>query len=342
MLLLGIESSCDETAGAVVRDGRWVLSNVVASQEKLHRKFGGVVPEIASRAHIERFVPVISEALRRASVGLEEVDGIAVTTTPGLIGALLTGLTGAKALALVAEKPLVSVNHIYAHCYAIHLDNPEPPSYPYVALVASGGHTAIFLCRDEVEIELLGSTTDDAGGEAFDKVAKILGLGYPGGPAIERSARSGNPSAINFPRSLMDSDDFDFSFSGLKTAVLYHCYGQDASSKRKVPEEEIPDISASFQEAVVEVLVEKTLRAGREMSVRGIVVGGGVACNRRLRELFLERAGDEFQVHFPPKKYCTDNACMIAGLGYHLLKRGIVAGLDVDAVPQLIRSRNES
>jgi len=370
MLVLGIESSCDETAGAIVEEGCRVLSNVVASQEALHRKFGGVVPELASRAHVERLVPVLDETVRRAGVSLSQVDAVAVTNSPGLIGALLTGLTAAKTLALVLGRPLVAVNHVYAHCYAIHLvddergeseqckatrqlaASPSPDaqtrapeqrptaSYPLISLIVSGGHTAIFLCRSVTDVELLGSTTDDAAGEAFDKVAKILGLGYPGGPAIERAARGGSRSAVRFPRSFGDADDLDFSFSGIKTAVLYHCRGQDARSTEPLglSPERIADIAASFQEAVVEVLVTKTFRAAELCRLRQVVVGGGVACNNRLREAFLERAAGRFEVLFPAKKYCTDNAAMVAGLGYHLLKTGAPAPLDVDAIPQLLRS----
>ena len=336
MLILGIETSCDETAAAVVRDGTEILSNVVRSQEDLHRAYGGVVPEIACRAHVEGIVPIIDQALRRAEVQIPELDGIAVTNRPGLIGALLVGLTAAKALAWLHALPLVTVNHVEAHAYANRLATGEI-CYPFVCLVVSGGHTLICNCKDELTCEVVGSTIDDAAGEAFDKVASILGLGYPGGPVIDKTAREGDADAIGFPRSYLGKGSHDFSFSGLKTAVLYHCCGQDA---KQIPatfesRKQLADVAASFQEAVVEVLVAKTLAAAEALGAQTVAMGGGVACNSRLREEMQSACAERSRsLYYPPLHLCTDNAAMIAGLGCHALRAGETAELDVDACPQ--------
>jgi len=333
VLLLGIETSCDETAAAVLSDGREVLASVVASQVLLHRKFGGVVPEIASRAHLDRILPVVEEALNRAQVSPAKLDAVAVTVRPGLIGSLLVGISFAKALALLWKKPLLAVDHLLAHIHACFFAHPalEPP---LVALVVSGGHTSLYLVEERTRATLLGATTDDAAGEAFDKVASILGLGYPGGPAVEQAARGADPSAIHFPRTLLGEESLDFSFSGIKTAVLYHCFGQDASERgrRELPPEEQAQVAAAFQEAVVEVLVEKCGRALRRTALGRLAVSGGVAANDRLRRHLKKAAKQEgWQVFVPPLELCTDNAVMVAALGGELLQRGEVATLEVTA-----------
>jgi len=337
MKVLGIETSCDETAAAVVCDGRRILSSVVASQQQIHARFGGVVPEVACRAHIESILPVIDEALRGAGARAEDVDAIAVTTTPGLIGALLVGVTAAKALSWALERPLVAVNHLEAHIYAAWMGGPEP-ALPAVSLVASGGHTSLYLTEGELSHRLLGRTMDDAAGEAFDKVAKILRLGYPGGPAIEKAARRGNRRAVKFPRSMLGPQSADFSFSGLKTAVLYHCVGRKAP-RRRLEEATygagfVADVAASFQEAVVDVLVQKAVQAAERHEARGLIVGGGVAANSRLRErLHRQAEARGLELRLAPPHLCTDNAAMTAGLGCRLLQAGCVAGLAVEAVP---------
>jgi len=338
MRLLGIETSCDETAAAVVEDGRNILSNVVASQVELHKKFGGVVPEIACRAHMEVILPVIEEALSKAQTPISQIDGFAVANLPGLIGALLVGTQVAKSLSWLLKKPLVGVNHLHAHIFANFLAH-RAIEFPFVALVASGGHTSLFHCREFDRFDLIGATTDDAAGEAFDKVAGILGLGYPGGPEIEKWARNGNPQSIRFPRSLLGPSSLDFSFSGLKTAVLYYVHGQNArrvSESVRLSDRRISDIAASFQEAVVDVLVEKTLAAARKKKTPRIVLGGGVACNGRLRQRLSERASSEGKICFyPPAELCTDNAAMVAGLAYYRLRAGEVGGLDLEAVARM-------
>jgi N6-L-threonylcarbamoyladenine synthase len=336
MRILGIETSCDETAAAVVADGAEILSSVVASQEHLHAKYGGVVPEIACRAHVEMVVPIVEQALERAGVGLDGLDAVAVTTRPGLIGALLIGLSAAKTLAWLADLPLVAVNHIEAHLYAPALE--APLDYPLVGLIASGGHTVLLHATSPLEVEVLGTVTDDAAGEAFDKVAAILGLPYPGGPAIERVAHDGDPEAIDFPRTMLEPGSLDFSFSGVKTAVLYHCRGKNVprSEGEPPPAEAVPDIAASFQEAVVDVLVAKAVRAALSADVGTLVAGGGVACNARLRErLGAEAAQVGLELRFAPKALCTDNAAMVAGLAAHLLEAGRLAEPDVTAVAHL-------
>ena len=351
--ILGIETSCDETAAAVVVDGCDVRSNIVASQVELHRKYGGVVPEIASRAHIERLDAVIEEAFEAASCSHANIDAIAVTNRPGLVGALLIGVTAAKTLSWAWGMPLVAVDHIKAHACSPAIDlaagsRPsgrrmrEPPPreaeaptpWPAVGLIVSGGHTSLFEINDPTTIRLLGATTDDAAGEAFDKVAAILGLEYPGGPEIERVARGGDPMAVNFPRTMLAHGSLDFSFSGIKTAVLYHVHGHGRTSGglEKLSPQDIADIAASFQQAVVDVLVRKTMLAVRQTGLATVVLGGGVAANSTLRNA-LARECDERGLAFHAAKvaYCTDNAAMIAALGYHLLECGEVAGLDLDA-----------
>lgn len=331
MKILGIESSCDETSAAVVEDGRHILSNVVHSQVDIHRIYGGVVPEIACRSHIETIHPVVEKALLDAGGGLEKIDAIAVTCTPGLVGALLVGVSMAKSLALVTGKPIVGVDHIHGHIYANRLAFPDL-EYPCVSLVVSGGHTSLYLTRSEIDHSLLGSTTDDAAGEAFDKVAKILQLGFPGGPIIDALARGRDPSAVVFKRTLPDT--LDFSFSGIKTSVLYRVKGQDGQGPLTLSADERADVAAGFQEAVVDVLVEQTFKACRETRTWKVAVGGGVACNTRLREKMTSRAAREGAAcFFPPAQFCTDNAAMIAGIGYHLWKAGRLSDLRLDAVP---------
>jgi N6-L-threonylcarbamoyladenine synthase len=326
MVILGIESSCDETAAAVVRDGRLLLSSVIASQVDVHARYGGVVPELASRHHIEAIAPVILQALDDAGLSLAEIDGVAVTCGPGLIGSLLVGLSAAKALAFARRLPLAGVNHLEGHVAAIFLTE-HPPEFPFVALVVSGGHTTIYLVEDFRRFTVLGQTRDDAAGEAFDKAAKLLEIGYPGGVVIDRLAKQGNRSAIKFPRGMRDG--LDFSFSGLKTALLMWL------RKRGTPvtHAEMPDVAASYQEAIVDVLVEKTLRAATMVSVSRVVVCGGVAANSRLRDRFRDdaaRLGIAFFV--PPPVLCTDNAAMIAVVGGHRLEEGHQDGFDLNAV----------
>ena len=340
-LILGIESSCDETAASVVADGREILSSVVHSQAALHAAHGGVVPEIAGRSHLQEILPVIESALEAAKTDLDSIDAIAVTTRPGLIGSLLVGLSAAKALAWTRGLPLVGVHHIEAHVYAASMESDSASGsdspYPCLALVVSGGHTALYRARSEIEIERLGGTRDDAAGEAFDKVANLLGLPYPGGPSVSRLAEKGNPAALDFPRFRPEGNEPSFSFSGIKTAVLYHVRGQDARAPTPRPEEirDREDVAASFEDAVVDVLVEETLRTAAREGAETVLVAGGVACNRRLRKEMTERASVQgVRAIFPSPAYCTDNAAMIAGLGFHLLRAGRTSGLDLDAFPR--------
>ncbi len=332
-VILGIETSCDETSAGIVADGYDVRSNVVATQFDLHAKFGGIVPEIASRAHIENLDGVIREAMERAGATRESIDAIAVTHTPGLVGSLLIGVTAAKTLAWAWSKPLVGINHVEAHACSAAIALGRPP-WPAVALVVSGGHTSLYHVRDFTRIEMLGGTTDDAAGEAFDKVASILALGYPGGPIIDRVAADGDPRAVDFPRTMLAPDSLDFSFSGLKTAVLYHVHGpgRTTGGLDRLTPRDVADISASFQAAAVDVLVAKTMLAVRQTGTRTVVVGGGVAANRRLRaELAAacERAG--VALHLTPMAYCTDNGAMIAALAHHRLQAGEGATGDFEA-----------
>ncbi len=325
MLVLGIESSCDETAAAVVSAGK-MQSNVIASQIKDHSKYGGVVPEIASRKHIEAINMVIQEALINANVTLKEIEGIAVTRGPGLIGSLLIGLSTAKALAYALNIPLVGVNHLEGHIAASFLADP-PPVFPFVALVVSGGHTNIYLAKNYHDFVLLGQTRDDAAGEAFDKAAKLLNLGYPGGVVIDKLAKLGNPQAVAFPRAMKDSPDF--SFSGLKTSLLTMLKKRGCDFE----ENQLPDVVASYQEAIVDVLVEKTIRAAEVNGIDRIVVCGGVAANGRLREKFAvaARTGN-IELFIPQMVLCTDNAAMIAAIGEIMLKNGRSDSLDLNAV----------
>jgi N6-L-threonylcarbamoyladenine synthase len=331
--ILGIETSCDETAAAVVDDGNDVRSNLVASQVELHRKYGGVVPEIASRAHIERLDAVVREALDRAQCSPEQIDCIAVTHRPGLVGSLLIGVTAAKTLSWVWDKPLVAVDHVLAHACSPAI-GVDPPPWPAVALIVSGGHTSLYQVRSFDSIERLGSTTDDAAGEAFDKVATILDLPYPGGPEIDRLARSGNPRAVEFPRTLLGPTSLDFSFSGIKTAVLYHVHGKGKTSGGldRWSRQDLADIAASFQAAVVDMLVVKTFRAVERSGVRAVALGGGVAANSALREALASQCRQKGLAFFPARiEYTQDNAAMIAALGHHLYKRGEFASLELEA-----------
>jgi len=336
--ILGIDTSCDETAASVVEDGRRILSSIVASQVDLHCRFGGVVPEMASRAHLEMWLPVVDRALKEASMDLADVDGVAVTYAPGLVGALLVGLTGAKTLAWLMNRPLTAVNHVEAHLYAARLMQ-DAPDYPYLGLIASGGHTCLLWTEAPGRIDLLGSTRDDAAGEAFDKAAAILDLGYPGGPAVDRAAAAGDPAAVPLPRSLLEADSLDFSFSGMKTALLYTARGRNASRRSHLLEGvHVPDLAASFQEAMVDVLVEKIRRAVRVAGASRVALGGGVAANSRLRKRVSDLGRDlGFSVHIPPVDLCLDNAAMIAGLGHSRLVAGHIAPLDLDADPTPIR-----
>ncbi len=355
--ILGIETSCDETAAAVVADGRIVKSSVIASQTKLHEKYGGVVPEIASRAHIEKIYPVITEAIQQASVTKDDIDAIAVANQPGLTVALIVGVTAAKTLALTWDKPLIAINHLHAHLQSAivtdeNLQMPAPLEVstkdssvpqgdllltgPAVALIVSGGHTCLYDYRSPLEPKLLGSTIDDAAGEAFDKVANILKLPYPGGPAIEKIAKNGNPDAIKFPRSMLAPDSLDFSFSGIKTAVLYYCRGQDMKGENKVDSmsaKQIADIAASFQEAIVDVLVKKTKRAAEKINAKTVLLGGGVAANTQLRTALQNMCDSTMpakKLLVAPKQYCTDNAVMVASLAYHKFKAGLFADLSLE------------
>jgi N6-L-threonylcarbamoyladenine synthase len=333
MFFLSIETSCDETAAAVFTDEPKILASVIASQTDLHARFGGVVPEVAARAHLQRLLPVIQEALSRAGVRLEEIGCVAVHNTPGLVGALLVGVSCAKMLALALRVPLISVNHIASHVYACRLAAGRD-IFPCVGLVVSGGHTSLFHCRSALQFDLLGATLDDAAGEAFDKVASILGLGFPGGPAVEREAATGNPQAFDFPRSFWREQRLDFSFSGLKTAVLYTVCGKDLSRPAPPPTGQLrADLAASFQQAVVEVLVEKSRQALLVTGLKRLAVGGGVAANRCLRgalEEMVAKQGAELVI--PPLPLCTDNAAM-AALAVEKWRSNELAPLDLDALP---------
>ncbi|MFA5073183.1 MAG: tRNA (adenosine(37)-N6)-threonylcarbamoyltransferase complex transferase subunit TsaD [Nitrospirota bacterium] len=327
MFILGIETSCDETAAAVLHD-RTVLSNVVSSQIAIHKKYGGVVPELASREHLRNCIPIIREALSAASTPLENIGLVAVTFTPGLIGALLVGVSAAKAIAYAQGIPFIGVHHGEGHIIAAQIEYPEL-GYPYVALLVSGGHTALYHVKGLGIYELLGQTRDDAAGEAFDKVAKLLGLEYPGGPVIDRLASEGNPAAVKFPRSRLDK--YDFSFSGLKTAVKNHIALFKSKDQGIDPRVNINDIAASFQEAVVDILVDKTMQAAVETGVKKIVVAGGVASNRRLRQKMNEESRKRgISLHVPRMEFCIDNAAMIALAGYLHFQQGAASKLDLN------------
>jgi N6-L-threonylcarbamoyladenine synthase len=338
--LLILETTCDETAAAVVTDELEVLSSVVASQEKLHQRFGGVVPELASRAHVERILPVIDEALSKAGLRIDQIDAVAVANTPGLAGSLLVGLAAAKALCVARGLPLVAVNHLQAHIYACRLASGRDV-FPCLGLIVSGGHSSLYRCATPLEFELLGGTIDDAAGEAFDKVASLLGLPFPGGPSIERAARGGNPAAIALPRPLVNTDRLDFSFSGLKTAVRYRIAPPGTTAPAEpLTGQPLADLAASFQEAVVDCLVAKTLLAAKRTEMRLLCVGGGVAANGRLRERLAEETTRRgITLHIPPLKLCTDNAVMGA-IAVERLKAGLVEDLDLDVFPGLIRHRS--
>ncbi len=330
-LTLGIETSCDETAAAVVQDGTKILSNIVLSQIDIHQKYGGVVPEIASRKHIEAMFPVINEALEGAEVELEGIEVIAVTAGPGLVGSLLVGIAAAKSLAYAAGKPLVGVNHIEGHIYANFLER-EDLSPPFVCLTVSGGHTDLLLIPELGRYEILGRTRDDAAGEAFDKIARVLGLPYPGGPQIEKLAQTGDPTAFDFPRGLSEGGNFDFSFSGLKTAALNRLN----QAKQTGEAINLPDFAASFQWAIIDVLTTKLMAAAKAYGVRQVVLSGGVAANTAFRTHVQARAREAgMEVWYPPPYLCTDNAAMIASAGYFRYKAGYRSGWDLNALPNL-------
>ncbi len=327
MLLLAIESSCDETAVAVVRDGQEILSNLIVSQIDTHARFGGVVPEIASRQHLQAICPLVDAGLAEAGVSLKQIEGLAVTSGPGLIGALLVGVSYAKALAFAQQIPLVGVHHIEGHILAIHLEQEVP--FPYLALAVSGGHSHLFRVNGIGEYVLLGRTIDDAAGEAFDKVAKMLGLAYPGGPVIDRLAKTGDASCVRFPRPMLKKPNFDFSFSGMKTSVLTYI----ESLGDGLTEQRIADIAAAFQEAAVDVLLQKTLRAAAEQGLTRIVVAGGVACNSGLRREF-QNAGqkEKLDIYFPSPLLCSDNAAMLAVAANYYLEHGYRSPRSLNAV----------
>lgn len=331
MKILAIESSCDETAAAVVEDGRKIISSVINSQVDEHKLYGGVVPEIASRRHVENICAVVQQALEQAGESFESIDAVAVTYAPGLIGALLVGLNYAKGVALASGKPLIPVHHIRGHIAANYLTHPqlEPP---FLCLVASGGHSHILLARDYTHFEVIGRTRDDAAGEAFDKVARAVGLGYPGGPKVDKAAKEGNPHAIEFPRAKVGDNPYDFSFSGLKSAVLNYIN----HAKMMGEEINVPDLAASFQNAVVEVLVSRTIEAAKQHGYKRVAIAGGVASNSALRA-GMEKACKEAGIQFfhPSPIFCTDNAAMIGAAAYYEYKKGARAGWDLNAVPNL-------
>lgn len=331
VVILALETSCDETSAAVVVDGSQILSNIIASQVDVHSKFGGVVPEVASRKHLELLNQVVAEALSTAGLGFKDLDALAVTYGPGLVGALLVGVSAAKAFAYGLDLPLVGVNHLEGHIYANFLVEPDP-GFPLLCLVVSGGHTDLVLIERHGAFRVVGRTRDDAAGEAFDKVARTMGLGYPGGPLIDRLAREGDPGVINLPRAYLEEGSLDFSFSGLKSAVInyLHRAGQRGEEVNKA------DLAAGFQKAVTDVLVDKTLAAARETGVSTILLAGGVAANAGLRTALAERAGTESRrVITPPPVLCTDNAAMIACAAYYKFLRGAFAPLTLNAVPDL-------
>ena len=329
MKILGLETSCDETAAAVVENGSKILSNVVASQIEIHARYGGIVPEVASRQHLLAIVPVIEQALRSAGTPWQDIDGIAVTFGPGLAGSLLVGVNTAKAIALSQDLPFTGVNHLEAHIYANWLTEEAPPSFPSLCLIISGGHSDLVLMKGHGQFEKLGRTRDDAAGEAFDKAARILGLGYPGGPAIEQAASRGRPS-VPFPRAWLKGS-YDFSFSGVKTALWHFCQKNDLSGNSSL----VADVAASFQDAIVDVLVTKTINAAEELGVREVLLSGGVASNKSLTRRFLDLSS--LPVSVPPPHLCTDNAAMVAACGYYHLQSACppTRRYDLDVVPSL-------
>ena len=331
ILILGLESSCDETAAAVIKNGRTVLSNVISSQIDIHKEYGGVVPEIASRKHIERINTVIEEALKEAGVGLKDLDAIGVTYGPGLVGALLVGVAESKAICFAADIPLVGVHHIEGHVSANYIENKdlEPP---FLCLIVSGGHTHLVVVKDYGEFEILGRTRDDAAGEAFDKVARAIGLGYPGGPKIDKLSKEGNPDAITFPKTKIEDAPYDFSFSGLKSAVLNYI------NKAKMMNEEFnpADLAASFQKNVVDTLTEKTIHAAKELHINKVAIAGGVASNSTLRNSMEEACRKEgLRFYHPSPIFCTDNGAMIGVAAYYEFIKGTRHGWDLNAVPNL-------
>lgn len=342
--LLAIESSCDETAAAVIREDGVVTASEVASQFELHEEFGGVVPEIASRAHVRRILPTIRRALERAEIRTDQLAGIAVTNEPGLVGSLLVGLTAAKTLAMSLDVPLIPVNHVEAHLYACSLDDDGGPSegadslYPAVGFVVSGGHTNLYDCRSATDFRLIAGTTDDAVGEAFDKAARILGLPYPGGPSIERAARDGDPKKYSLPRPMLHADTLNFSFSGLKTAVLYAARGVPGPGQlQETPPERVADLAASFQQAAIDVMTARCRKAARQTQYNRLLVGGGVAANGVFREQLAAMCRNEgIRLSIAPLRYCTDNAAM-AGIAWELLRQNRTADLHCDVLPGLIR-----
>lgn len=331
IITLAIETSCDETSCAVVKNGREVLSNIISSQVDIHRKYGGVVPEVASRKHIENINLIIQQALDEANVTFNDIDIVGVTRGPGLVGALLVGISSAKAIAYALDKPLVGVNHIEGHICANYIEHKdlEPP---FTCLVVSGGHTYLVYVKDYTEYEMVGRTRDDAAGEAFDKVARTLGLSYPGGPEIDRLSKIGNQNAIQFPRVYLENNSYDFSFSGLKTAVLNYLN----QARQKGEEIRVEDVAASFQQAVIEVLVDKSIRLAKERKTDKIVLAGGVAANQGLRELLSKRGKEEnIEIFYPSIKLCTDNAAMIGSAAYFNFINNKVSDLDLSVAPNL-------
>ena len=332
MIVFGIETSCDETAAAVVVDGKEILSSIVSSQVTVHHPYGGVVPELASRKHVEAIVPVVNKALSAAGIDKSRLDAVAVTRGPGLVGALLVGFNFARAFAFTLDIPWVGINHLEGHINSVFLETDTPP-FPFVALLASGGHTGIYHVTSHTGYELMGQTRDDAAGEAYDKVAKMLGLGYPGGVVVDRLAEKGNSNTISFPRPFIDKSTFDFSFSGLKTAVRRYIQNHSDDYQNQ-----IPDIVAGFQEAVVDVLSSKIVQAANSKSCSHIAMVGGVAANKRLRvKIMLEASRNGLTVHIPSIELCGDNAAMIAAVGYHYLKKGMTSDLRDDVFSRIKR-----